>query len=251
MLFPGTTLFNKAFTYRKQQIPAADGRPARDVIHPNTVSRFYLAAALPATCLDLTVMTVACGLFWTLNTLTLNHAIPDLNRDIANIFVSYARMHIRTWILFVNPKHINYSLRSFESTCPDHPEKTSIVIERAKLYTHYFKNKVDQNHAALRPNKSLASRIKNHFEARICARIHYVGMIFTAAGESLRYSASFGFNLVKYGRSKKDDHVPYYLLANQYRLIVSLEKIWEGLFGVVFNETYKETHEMFPAPKTT
>lgn len=35
MLFPGTTLFNKAFTYRKQQIPAADGRPARDVIHPN------------------------------------------------------------------------------------------------------------------------------------------------------------------------------------------------------------------------
>jgi hypothetical protein len=252
ILFPGTTLFKKAFTYKKQTTPPSGGSPERVTVHPHTASRLYLLAALPASCVDLTVATVAYAVFGTINALTLNYLSPRFNYTMANLLMSYPRMHIRTWVLFINPTFINYSLRGFFTNYKkDQTEtKTSIEIAGKELYSDYFKTKISNNYREFFATRSgLLSRVKGNFEGRLCARINSLGMVIIAAVESLRHSASLAYNLIKYDLSSDTETNPHYLLSNQYRLIVSLERIWEGVFGVIFNEEYDATSNLVEVPK--
>jgi hypothetical protein len=242
ILSPGYTLFEKAFTYQVETIPATPFREATQVVHPKTVSRVFLLTAMPLSGVDLIVKTVAFSVYGILNTLTLNYLDANFNRYFVNTYMSYVRAHVRTVVLLVNPKQIDYSLRDFDAIYNGGlgavEIRTSINIEKVKLYSHYFQEKVNRNHDQYRAAKTgLWSRVKSNFEVRVCARINYLGMTLIAAGESLRHGASLSYNLYKEVRSLKSDPVPYNLLSNQYRLIVSLERIWEGLFGFVFNAT--------------
>lgn len=252
LLMPGQTLFRKAFTLVGRQDPAT--QQPRVIYVPSKVSRLYLLAAVPASTVDLIVISVVCGIIMGINAISFNSIDPNANKESVNLLVNLARRHIRTWVLLVNPENIYYSV-GFNFNCPNENGQvisTSIPNTKQELYSHYFWKKTFHNHSNWlhTPRTTLWSRVKINFEGCLCARINNLCMTVIAFVESIRYSASLAYNLIKYKTSSIPETYPHYLISNQLRLIVSLERIWEGAFGVIFNEEYSYINtDFFTVPK--